>query len=499
MRLGKLEWSEWQEALSRDLCLGPLCLVYQMPDATSLAIESALQQALPDHRIHRLPFMSENSVSCFRRMAALPGVTEAIRESFHSQCSLGRRLRGALTIRKRLKRFIRRIPKIKVIASVREPVGLLLSALFDLHAVYFPQGARMDTLSCARLILGDASIDSTRQQAVASMHQFIQKWFDWELRRIFEVDVYQQPFPHSQGYAIFETEFARILVHRFENAESLNGALENFLGRRVPQVFNPNPLEKKEYAAQYRLAQRELRLPLSFLSEEYGDKLARHFYTREEREKWMEHWRGEEAPVPSASPPAIWVDVGAHLGESSLAYARAHPETRVYAFEPNLRLAAEQFNRLPNYIVIPMAVAETNGFADFLINDNTAVSSLLPFDAEALSRWVGGEQILRSNKVLVPSIRLDTFMEAVGLKEIDYLKVDAQGADFSVIRSAGEHVQKIKKIKLEVTITPTQLYAGAATKKEIIEYLLCRGFALAEIEAQTHGQEENLTFVRVKP
>jgi len=192
------------------------------------------------------------------------------------------------------------------------------------------------------------------------------------------------------------------------------------------------------------------------------------------------------------------VDVGAHLGESTLAYAKAHPETTVYAFEPNLQLVAEQFNRLPNYIVIPMAVAETNGFANFLINDNTAVSSLLPFDAEGLSRWVGGEQIRGSNKVLVPAIRLDTFMEAIGLKEVDYLKVDAQGADFAVIRSAGAHLQKIKKIKLEVTITPKQLYEGAATKKEIIEYLLSHGFALAEIEPQTHGQEENLTFLRVK-
>lgn len=501
MKLGKLDWSEWKKALSPRLWRDPLCLIYQMPKVGSQTIEATLRELLPDHGIHRFHFMSESGVACFRRIAALPGVPNETRENLYYQCSVGRQLRGAVKIRKLLRSLIPDIPKIKVITGVREPVGLMLSTMFQLHPLFFQQGKGMDGLTCARLILGDAGVDSTPQQATASMRQFLHKWFDRELKRNFGVDVYQEAFPHEQGYAIFETSLARVLVYRFENIASLRSALEKFLGCPVPQLLNRNLGEKKDYAAQYRLAQRELRLPPSFLAEEYGNKLAQHFYSPPERERWITHWQGEDAlsAQNAAAAPAIWVDVGAHSGESSLAHAKDHPTTTVYAFEPNLKLAGDQFSRFPNYIVIPMAVAETNGFADFLLNGNTAVSSLLPFNVERLRQWVGSEQILGSTKVLVPTIRLDTFMETMGIEEIDYLKVDAQGADFAVIRSAGEHLKKIKRIKLEVAVTPSPLYDGAASKKEIVVYLLDRGFTLAAIEPQTHGQEENLTFIRLKP
>src|SRR5262245_1517210 len=100
MRLGKLEWTEWRKALSRDLCLGPLCLIHQLPEAVSPAMETTLREALPDHEIRPFHFISERSVACFRRVAALSGVPDEMRKRFHHQCSLGRTLRGALKVRK---------------------------------------------------------------------------------------------------------------------------------------------------------------------------------------------------------------------------------------------------------------------------------------------------------------------------------------------------------------------------------------------------------------
>ena len=52
------------------------------------------------------------------------------------------------------------------------------------------------------------------------------------------------------------------------------------------------------------------------------------------------------------------------------------------------------------------------------------------------------------------------------------------------------------QIKLEVAVTPQQLYRGAADKATIVGYLEDRGFSLADTELQSRGQEENLTFVR---
>jgi len=195
---------------------------------------------------------------------------------------------------------------------------------------------------------------------------------------------------------------------------------------------------------------------------------------------------------------AVWIDVGAHLGETTFGFARNNPALTVYAFEPNLKLATQRIGRLPNYFIIPMAVAENDGCADFYINANDAASSILPFDKEGLRRWIGVAELRIESKIVVPTIRLETFMTIIGIAKVDYLKIDAQGADFAVIKSAGNRIRDINKIKLEAQVTPVQLYSGAGTKDEIIKYLEEAGFVFSLSEKQTKGQEENLTFVRVK-
>ena len=175
--------------------------------------------------------------------------------------------------------------------------------------------------------------------------------------------------------------------------------------------------------------------------------------------------------------------------------AQRNPGLQVYAFEPNVKLAAQTWGLLPNFALLPFAVAETNGVADFYINSNEGSSSLLPFNPEGLRRWIGGHLMRVESKVQVPTIRLDSFMEWAGISTVDYLKIDTQGADLSVLRSAGERIRDIKKIMLEVAVTPVPLYEGAATRAGVIAYLERYGFALKKVESQYYEQEENLTFV----
>ena len=40
------------------------------------------------------------------------------------------------------------------------------------------------------------------------------------------------------------------------------------------------------------------------------------------------------------------------------------------------------------------------------------------------------------------------------------------------------------------------LYVGAPSKDEVLRFFETAGFTLAGVEKQTHGQEENLTFLR---
>jgi FkbM family methyltransferase len=197
-----------------------------------------------------------------------------------------------------------------------------------------------------------------------------------------------------------------------------------------------------------------------------------------------------------SSGPRVWIDVGAHLGESTFLEAQRDPSLLIYAFEPNLSLFLQRTGMLPNWIVLPYAVAESEGTAPFHLNYLSQTSSLLPLYEPGRQSWLGGEELRVERTQTVPVIRLDTFMDLARISEVEYLKIGAQGSDFGVLKSAGERIRGIRKITLEVQITPVELYSGAAGRQEILDYLAAKGFELVECRRQTFDQEENLTFLR---
>jgi hypothetical protein len=93
-------------------------------------------------------------------------------------------------------------------------------------------------------------------------------------------------------------------------------------------------------------------------------------------------------------------------------------------------------------------------------------------------------------------IRLDTFLDGLGIPEVHLLKIDAHGADLAVALSLGSRIKHVRKISLEVQINPVPLYAGGSEKEEVHQYLNAAGFSLETCEKQSYDQEENLTYLR---
>jgi FkbM family methyltransferase len=192
----------------------------------------------------------------------------------------------------------------------------------------------------------------------------------------------------------------------------------------------------------------------------------------------------------------IWFDVGAHEGETTLPYAARDPSLLVYAFEPNLQAASRMMGRLRNYVVIPVAIAEKDGSAQLYLNAYEQSSSLLPADDAGVKQWVTEQHFEVLGAVTVPTMRLDTFMNRAGIDRVDYLKIDAQGLDLEVVRSAGERLKDVAKVQLEATTVSYRQYEGTPEKSAIVDYMKSKGFRLTGEEIQSHGQEANLTFLR---
>jgi FkbM family methyltransferase len=153
--------------------------------------------------------------------------------------------------------------------------------------------------------------------------------------------------------------------------------------------------------------------------------------------------------------------------------------------------------RLRNYVVLPIAVAERDGSAELHLNAYEQSSSLLPADQAGMKSWITEQEFKVTGSMTVPTMRLDTFMNAAGIESVDYLKIDAQGLDLEVVKSAGDRLRDVAKVQLEATTVSYRQYEGAPDKSVVIEYMISKGFRLAGEEIQSHGQEANLTFLRV--
>ena len=195
----------------------------------------------------------------------------------------------------------------------------------------------------------------------------------------------------------------------------------------------------------------------------------------------------------------IVFDVGSHCAISDDFYSfkniKNYQNIIVYAFEPNVCVLNNIFGKLPNFIVIPMAVAEKNGFMTYHININDSTNSLLQFYDKNVDNWKSDKEKVTILKTIVPTIRLDTFMNENNIKSVEYLKIDAQGYDYYVVKSTGDRIRDIKKIQLEVQLKP--LYSGSKDKKAVMDFLNSKGFKLLYATKQSYDQEENLYFERI--
>jgi FkbM family methyltransferase len=191
----------------------------------------------------------------------------------------------------------------------------------------------------------------------------------------------------------------------------------------------------------------------------------------------------------------VWLDVGAPHGEHSMAAATNDPTLQVHAFEPRPDLHSKLMLAAPSNVTVhAMAVSDRDGFAACRVDRFGAASSLLPVDAAVRSGGADGDLFPEERAIVVPTIRLDTFMRDNGIATVDCLKIGAQDADFSVIRSLGDRIGDVRRIQHALAPDPRQLHRVGADEAAIVAYLAEHGFVLEATKIPPHGREGNLTF-----
>lgn len=190
----------------------------------------------------------------------------------------------------------------------------------------------------------------------------------------------------------------------------------------------------------------------------------------------------------------IWIDVGAYKLERTRTELEQHAELGLIAIDP-LREAWQTWPDDPRLIAFPVAIDHSEGVKHFNVNAYDATSSLAKSRDDS---WAGRlQQTLEIRRVF--ALRLERILAAIPESlPIEFLKVDTQGRDLQVVKSAGPALRRIKTVQVEVLLKPAYEGEGAerpGTEQEFIDYLAQQGFALTKrFDVYTNREQEDLEF-----
>ena len=121
------------------------------------------------------------------------------------------------------------------------------------------------------------------------------------------------------------------------------------------------------------------------------------------------------------------LDIGANVGVSCAYLRKCFPEAHIHAFEPapsNVAVLRRNAASLGNMTVHGFALGDADGELELFDSDNP--SNFGGFSAHGV-----GVDPSRSTRVQVR--RTDTALAALGVKEVDLIKIDTEGAEWEIL------------------------------------------------------------------
>ena len=181
--------------------------------------------------------------------------------------------------------------KVKIISGVREPLARDLSAFFQTQAGFFEYDSRRgdfnNRVNNMMNILWDTAWDFGNGGVCAYGYSF--GWYDTEFKDKLGIDIFEQPFDKEKGYTIYRKGSVEIFLYRLENLNSLEGDIQEFLGRDDFKILHTNNANEKNISYIYNGLKKEYTFPRAWVKlYYYQNERMDYFYTKEEQAKFLE-------------------------------------------------------------------------------------------------------------------------------------------------------------------------------------------------------------------
>jgi FkbM family methyltransferase len=167
----------------------------------------------------------------------------------------------------------------------------------------------------------------------------------------------------------------------------------------------------------------ELRYPL--YTEVDGKELRLHVSGPSDVSVFWEVFSQKEYERVGTLAPRTILDVGGNVGFTAIYFATRFPAAVIHTLEPDPR----NFERLRRNVA---------GYANIRLHQVALAASDGTLELYANSKWGMSSSLLPregGRSVRVAALTLDSFLEREGIREVDLLKFDIEGAEYDVFRS----------------------------------------------------------------
>lgn len=189
-------------------------------------------------------------------------------------------------------------------------------------------------------------------------------------------------------------------------------------------------------------------------------------------------------------PGMVVLDIGAHVGYYARKFSALVGEKgRVIAFEPHPRthqVLKQNVEKLSNVTSLQMAVAEQEGTAELYDYLMMSASGSLHYDesmADLQRSQMSANDIaprkdgsFQMQKFSVRTVPIDDCLKELGITQVDFIKMDIEGAEMGALRSMKQTIANSPKLALIMEYNPQALKAFGFEPVEALAEILSMGF-----------------------
>ena len=194
--------------------------------------------------------------------------------------------------------------------------------------------------------------------------------------------------------------------------------------------------------------------------------------------------------APLLPPHPIIVEAGAYNGRDTKKLAHYWPKGVVHAFEPVpeiFTLLQQSVAQEANVLCHSYALSSEVGEALFYVSQK-AENPDQQFQAGSLRKPTGRldwSPVTYPSTIVVPTITLDAWAQAMHITHVDFLWLDVQGHALAIMQAAPVIMKTVKILYLEIEFR--QAYEGQPSFDEVIQWLAENQFV--EIGRDFENQE----------